>query len=68
MSSISTFQSKQRAEPGPLGGDTVTGQTGKRVASGSDLPPMKRTGLPKLAGGGDCGNVLEVPGSEGRGV
>ena len=40
------------------------GQAGKRVGSDSDLPPMKRTGQPKSAGGGDWEGELEAPGRQ----
>ena len=66
MSNISSFRST-REQTRTAVGDTVMGQAGKRVGSDSDLPPMKRTGQPKSAGGGDWGSELEVQGRQGLG-
>ena len=66
MSNISSFRST-REQTRTAVGDTVMGQAGKRVGSDSDLPPMKRTGQPKSAGGVDWGSELEVQGRQGSG-
>ena len=66
MSNISSFRST-REQTRTAVGDTVMGHAGKRVGSDSDLPPMKRTGQPKSAGGGDWEGELEAPGRQGLG-
>ena len=66
MSKISTFQSTSEQTRTAVD-DTVAGQAGRRVGSDSDLPPMKRTSQPNLAGGVDLRDELEVPGRQGLG-